>query len=442
MSELSPLTARRALPSNFDAERAVIILAMQTQGWASELAFNGFRPDWLHLPAHRLLWSEIANVRELQPDHGEIDLLSLQSRMVAVGTLDAIGGPGYLLELASTILAGAPTPETAEYYARLLRQAWQRRQAIEAGTKLVQAAYEPSEGFDRDMELAVKAIRDLSAPAAASKLVNGLDVLKVLSEELDAAFTTKDDALVKGEFISAGFPELDEKVGGLIPDFWLIGADTSAGKTVLAMQLVRAVLRAGQRALVFPLEMTAMKLVRRIVSAEGEVPMSRLIQPRKLLHEDMAKIGGMGSSWNAKNLTIYNDSDLHIQDVRAIARAEHAKEPLGCVLLDYIQLATAGRFRDQANREQEISFIGAECKRMSNELGIPVIAPTQLNDDGKVRESRALKHHAAVYLVIEEGDESKRPPLQPRILCAKNRDGERDWSMPYKLIGDIQAFVK
>ena len=67
---------------------------------------------------------------------------------------------------------------------------------------------------------------------------------------------------------------------------------------------------------------------------------------------------------------------------------------------------------------------------MAKELGCPVIAPTQLTDDGKVRESRALKHHAAVYLVIEED----------RIICAKNRDGQRDWMMPYKLTGDIQTF--
>jgi replicative DNA helicase len=422
----------RALPSKPEAEKAVLTLALQSPEWETELAFHGFRSEWLHIPAHRRLWAEIAWIREQRPDEREVDALALQSRLIALGALEVIGGPATLLEIVGGI-AGSPSPENAAFYAGVLRQEWQRREAIATCSRLLAVAYMAGGSFDHDLSTALTSLAALSAPSASSKLVNGADVLREFITSLEEAYEAGDEH-TSGQPISTGIPELDEKIGGLIPDLWLIGAETSAGKTVLAMQLVRAVLRAGQRALVFPLEMTAMKLVRRVVAAESRIPMSRLMHPRKLGTSDWPKLVGPGSDWNAKMLTIYDDSDLHIQDVRAIARGEHAKEPLGCVLLDYVQLATAGRFRDQANREQEISFIGAECKKMSNELGIPVIAPTQLNDDGKVRESRALKHHAGVYLVIESD--------AGRILCAKNRDGERDWSMPYKLVGDIQTFER
>lgn len=158
--------------------------------------------------------------------------------------------------------------------------------------------------------------------------------------------------------------------------------------------------------------------------------MQRLMRPETLIEYDYANLSGRGATWAAENLLICDDGDVTIQEVRAIARSEHARDPLALVVVDYIQLASAGKFKDGANREQEISHIGAQCVKMAKELGIPVIAPTQLNDDGKVRESRALKHHAAVYLVIEKD----------RILCAKGRDVGRDWSIPYTLTGDIQTF--
>jgi replicative DNA helicase len=258
--------------------------------------------------------------------------------------------------------------------------------------------------------------------------VNGADVLRDFMSDLMEAVVG--GTPIEAPALRANIPQIDERIGGMVPYFWLIGADTSGGKTALSLQLVRAILSQGGRVLVFALEMRARQLIRRIVSAEGRIPIQRLMRPETLNEYDTGKLSGPGASWNAGGLLICDDPDVTIQEVRAIARAQHAVDPLACVLVDYIQLASAGRFRDGANREQEISFIGSQCVKMAKELGVPVIAPTQLNDDGKVRESRALKHHAAVYLVIE----------QDQILCSKNRDGERDWSIPWTLTGDIQTF--
>ncbi len=438
MSALPPPDPRRALPLNAEAERVVVGTALWSRDWSVQLAFYGFRPDWLHLPAHRTLWALTEETREQIPSANAVDMIEIQSRLVRDGALESIGGPGALLEILNSAITASA--EQAAHFAGILRTQWQRRQAIEHGIKLVSGAYDPLTDFDHSLDTATRALGSLSAPVAASLLLNGKEVLAEVIDDLIRAHAAGEP--LESSAIPTGLAELDEKTGGLIPYFWLIGADTSGGKTVLAMQLVRAALRAGKRALVFPLEMQAKQLVRRTLAAESLVPMSRLVSAWKLTHEDTIRICGIGSEWNSKLLTIYNDQDVTIQEVRAIARAEHAREPLGVVLLDYCQLATAGRFREGANREQEISFIGAQLSKMASELGIPVIAPTQLNDEGKVRESRALKHHAAVYLVIDEGDEETKPPRQPRILCVKNRDGERDWAMPYALAGDVQTFER
>src|SRR4030095_10337900 len=104
----------------------------------------------------------------------------------------------------------------------------------------------------------------------------------------------------------------------------------------------------------------------------------------------------------------------------------------GCVIVDYIQLVTGHRSQIE-NREREVSMIASQLKKMASELRCPVIAPTQLHDDGKVRESRAIAHHSAICILIDE---------DRGLELSKNRHGQRGIVLPYKLDGGKQRFVR
>jgi replicative DNA helicase len=415
------------LPHNEISEQYVIGLVFGYSQAETELAARGFQPEWLSLPQKRTFLRVLTDFRSSIPDQGQIDSVALLSSILAKPEILAeIGGPSAITEAANTIALIEPS-SVLDYHVETLKTCWQRRRAISLANQLETAAYDGGT-FDQTLADTITNLGSISAVPSGDRIINGRDALRDFITDLQHVVETGKP--IEAPPLFTRIPELDEKVGGMVPYFWLIGADTSGGKTALSLQLVRAILDQGGRVLVFALEMRARQLIRRLVSAEGKIPIQRLMRPETMNEYDFSNLTTRGSNWQAENLLICDDGDVTIQEVRAIARAQHAKEPLALVLVDYIQLASAGRFREGANREQEISFIGSQCVKMAKELGIPVIAPTQLNDDGKVRESRALKHHAAVYLVIES----------ERILCAKNRDGERDWAMNYKLTGDIQTF--
>lgn len=413
------------LPHNEISERYVLGRIFNSAASVTELTIRGFSPQWLYIPKNRLLWESIINFRSRQQSAGTVDIMAFSSWVLnQKDMVDEIGGMASVSELfTQSYIEG-----TLDFHVEELKTCYQRRRSILLASKLEASAYD-GEDFDGALASTITELGTLSAVPAADRIVNGRDALKEFVADLIHAAETGHSS--EAPALKSQIAEIDDKVGGMVPYFWLIGADTSGGKTAFSLQLVRAILEQGGRVLVFALEMRARQLVRRIVAAEGKIPIQRLMRPETLIAQDHQRLTGPGVSWKAENLLICDDGDVTIQEVRAIARAQHAQEPLACVLVDYIQLASAGRFKDGANREQEISFIGSQCVKMAKELGVPVIAPTQLNDDGKVRESRALKHHAAVYLVIEK----------ERILCAKNRDGERDWDMQYKLKGDIQTFL-
>jgi len=418
----------RPLPHNEHSESYAVGILMIRDNAESELIARGFTPEWLFLPRFATLWRVLSNFRSKHQPAGEINAVTLLSELLATSpnTLAEMGGP-VALSNALDMSMCSMEPTHLDHHVSVLKACFLRRQAIQTATRLEAAAY-ASDDIDATLADTINSLGSLAAGTVATRIKNGSDVLNAFLTDLEtvsAGGTTSDAPSYK-----SGISEIDDIMGGIIPDFWLIGADTSGGKTALSLQFVRSVINQGGRVLVFALEMSDRQLVRRIVAGEGRIPMQRLLRPETLIEYDFVNLSGRGATWAAENLLICDDGDVTIQEVRAIARSEHARDPLAMVVVDYIQLASAGKFKDGANREQEVSFIAAQCKKMSKELGVPVIAPTQLNDNGQVRESRALKQHAAVYLVIEP----------ERILCAKGRDVGRDWSIPYKLTGDIQTF--
>jgi replicative DNA helicase len=432
-------------PHNPTAERQTLAFALGSPATRSELSARGITAETFHLPANRLLWAEIGKQQNIPGMNGDtgVVVLALQARLLSEGKLDALGGPSKLLEIHEWVPPWTPTSDDCDHVAGLLREPWMRRQAIAHAERLIYAASTPGlrENFEEALALAAVGLGKVQSPGSMSKMVTGRQAIESFLSDIDAA------AQVGGsercpDAVRTGIREIDERIGGLIPYLWVIGAPTSEGKTVLAVQLALSAVYAEKRALIFPLEMSARQLIRRILASRAKVPMSRLNQTAKLSIDDTLRLTSDGVNWPAENLIINEDQDVTIQDVRSIARATHARSPLGCIVVDYIQLASAGRFRQSANREQEVAFIAAECSKMATELRCPVIAPTQLNRSGKARESDAIAFHSAVYLVIEpeqvNADGSVR--RMASIFCAKNRDGERNWRMPLKLTGDIQTF--
>lgn len=161
-------------------------------------------------------------------------------------------------------------------------------------------------------------------------------------------------------------------------------------------------------------------------------------------------------------LFIDDTPSLSIFDLRAKARRLASQHGIKLIVIDYLQLMTAGGTQKGiGNREQEISTISRNLKALAKELNVPVIALSQLSRAvetrggskrpilSDLRESGAIEQDADIvsfiyrpeYYKIDEWDDEERTPTagQAEFIVAKHRNGGLD-SIRLKFIGQLGKF--
>ncbi len=108
---------------------------------------------------------------------------------------------------------------------------------------------------------------------------------------------------------------------------------------------------------------------------------------------------------------------MNVTALRREARKAVKQFGISLVIVDYIQLVPPTNPKD--SRERQVAHISYSLQKMAQELGVHVIALSQVNDDGKVRESRAIGHDADIVLELEGEDDERT------LKIRKNRDGEK-----------------
>jgi len=104
--------------------------------------------------------------------------------------------------------------------------------------------------------------------------------------------------------------------------------------------------------------------------------------------------------------------------MRSRARLWQARHGLGLIVIDYLQLVQEA---DAERREAAVARVSRNCKCMAKELGVPVFALSQLNDEGKLRESRAIGPDANLILMIQPEEDG--PGNVTPVLVSKHRNG-------------------
>jgi replicative DNA helicase len=246
--------------------------------------------------------------------------------------------------------------------------------------------------------------------------------------------------------VPTGFPTLDKITYGWQPtDLIILAARPSVGKTAFALNLARnAALSAVKPTAVgfFSLEMSAAQLVQRILSAESEIPLEK-ISRGKMEDYEYQQLHTKGIK-RLETAPIYIDDTaaLNIFEFRAKARRLVNKHNVGLIIIDYLQLMSGSNDKG-GNREQEISNISRNLKALAKELGIPIIALSQLSravetrKESKMpqlsdlRESGAIEQDADMVMFIyrpeyheihnnENGESTKG---ETHIRIAKHRNG-------------------
>ena len=233
-----------------------------------------------------------------------------------------------------------------------------------------------------------------------------------------------------------GVDGLDEQTGGLSKNqLWVVGAQTSRGKTVLMFQMMAQILSAKKHVLLVSLETDAELVLARLAANILSIPMSKMLgtHPVKITEPTVNTLQAFNDRLRtSKLLHISDSSEITLESISAQAEKLKAQGyPLDCIVVDYVQLVTVSNTNNKARHEQ-VAEVTRTLKQLAKRYECPVITATQLNDDGKVRESRAISHDADVVLKIADDSQS--------ITIGKNRNGQRGHVLPLSLNGEYQRF--
>ena len=422
------VAAERTLPHNLEAERSVlgaILLHNDAFNLAAELIDSG---DFFR-DAHRRIFDKMVKLVERRD---AIDLVTLKDELNRSGELDEVGGPAYIAALVD----GVPRATNVEHYAKIVKEKATLRNLIFSANKILSAAYDAEEEADLILDRAEHAIFAI----ADDKIRDGFVSLGQLAasslEKLEQLHSKRD--LITG--VPTGFTDLDEMTSGLQPsDLIIVAARPSMGKTSLVLNIAQHVgTKTNMTVGLFSLEMSKDQLFMRMLTAEARIDAHRL-RGGFLGERDWGRLAHAIEALSLTKIFIDDSPSIGVLEMRAKCRRLAAEHGLHLVIVDYIQLMQGrGRFE---NRTLELASISRSLKGLAKELGVPVVALSQLSrapesrSDHRpqlsdLRESGALEQDADVVLFIYREDQyaDKTSPSPEasgvaEIIVGKQRNG-------------------
>lgn len=419
----------RQIPQSQDAEKGVLGSIMLAPGRIlDECANNRIGEHHFFTPSHRVIFGKMVEMREHQKP---IDLISLTQYIEDRGALENVGGAAAINELFTFV----PSASNADYYIQILKEKHICRMAIEAAEKILEVAYDPSAGTDiaSIAQEALVKISGLTESKAETKHIR--DVILRRLDYYEALMKRKGGL----EGISTGITPLDRATRGLRPgNMIVIAAATKGGKTALAINLGLNVAFQSIPIGIFSLEMNEGELADRMISARGMIDLSAAGDEGfpKGVQDRMRKTA---LSIAEHPVYIRDESVLSPAQFKAAARKMVAQQGVKLLIVDYLQLMQPTDPKE--GRERQVADLSRTLKTTAGELGIPIIVLSQLNDNGRSRESRAIEQDANIFAVIEEEQPEKDGPLHHYINLKLTRDC-RSGRIPITFHKEFTAFTE
>lgn len=317
-------------------------------------------------------------------------------------------------------------------YVETLRDRHARRIAIQAGRDVLESNADGSSAAD--------ILR--AAAAAAAGAMQGTSVVLDAKKAVQAFIDAVTDRYNNGERpgLETGVTQMDDLTGGMRKgELWVIGAKTSGGKSILMLQIAAHALTAGKRVAIFTLEMGADEVIGRMISCAHRISIGEILNPRTSSKSTLASITEAATSFSASGLMVCDAADMTIESISGHCQRIADAGGLDLVVIDYLQMVSSPKIKGQ-NREQEVANISRACKQLAKRLKCPVLTATQLNEDGKARESRAIENDAdAVFLILN--GKSSDGETTTRIQAWKCRNAERGAEFGVRMDGEHQKFI-
>ncbi len=431
-------TMNYQLPNSIEAEKAVLGSLMLDSVQVGTIQ-SIITDDDFYLEKHRKIFQAM---EQLFDQERTIDVVTLIDLLRSVNELDNVGGEEYIIELWEE----TPSAANADNYAQIISDKAQLRRLFHAADKVRNAAIQEGDSVNNIIDESERLILAVGENNQNDKLRSIRPLISEAFERVEELSKLKKDVVG----LPTGYVQLDKLTTGFHPDqLIIIAARPSVGKTAFALNIAQNVATKQKVPVaIFSLEMGALDLVNRIICAEGNIDATNL-RTGQLTDSEWDSFALATNVLADAPIYIDDSPGIKVSEIRAkCRRLKQERADLGLIVIDYLQLID-GSGRTE-NRQQEVSEISRQLKKLAKELAVPVIALSQLSRGvehrqnkrpmlADIRESGSIEQDADIVAFLyredyhqQDEDEESAPSIGDmpnntiEVIIAKNRAGARD----------------
>ncbi|MCX7955511.1 MAG: replicative DNA helicase [Patescibacteria group bacterium] len=412
-------------PHDIEAERSVLG-AILIDSEAMSLVAEFLRPEHFYTPEHKIIFSCMMILYEKQQP---IDIVTIQDELKKTDSLKKIGGKTYLADLINTV----PTSANIEQYGMIVKDHFVRRSLIDLSSRMVEKAFDNKGDVKKLLDEAETSIFGLSQAHIHKDFIELKEILAESFERLEEFM--KKGAGLRG--VPTGFVDLDNKLAGMQDsNLIILAARPGIGKTTFSLNIaLNTAIKEKNGVGFFSLEMSKEELVDRLLVGASDIDAWRL-KTGRLSDDDYKRLTDAMAELSEAPIFIDDTPGASIIEMRTKARKLKMEKNIKLLIIDYLQLANAGRFYE--SRVNEVSAVSQGLKNLARELKIPVLAISQLsraveNRGGKkpqlsdLRESGSIEQDADVVMFLYQEEETEdlldQNKRLVKLFIAKHRNG-------------------
>jgi replicative DNA helicase len=435
-------------PQAVDLEIAVLGAMMLEKNAVTD-TIDILKPESFYDPKHQFIYNAI---RELFGSSSPIDLLTVTNKLKQKGELEAAGGAAYISHLTSRIASTAHV----EFHARVISEKYIKRELIRMSSEVIRDAYDDTNDVFDVLNKAEGELFQIAENNMGKHVDMMQNVVHQAIQEIEKASLNADG--ISG--IATGFHDLDKLTSGWQrSDMIVIAARPAMGKTAFVLSMARnSAVDHGHAVAIFSLEMSSVQLVKRLIASEARLSADKL-RKGDLRDHEFQQLHSRISKLATAPIFIDDTPGISVFDLRAKCRRLKMQHNIDLIIIDYLQLMTAGGTKGSGNREQEISTISRSIKEIAKELNVPIVALSQLSRSveqrggdkrpvlSDLRESGAIEQDADIvsfiyrpeyYGFLQDDDGNSNQGIG-EIIVAKHRNGALD-KVRLRFIGEFAKF--
>ncbi len=394
---------------------------------AFSIATESISAEAFYKKAHH----DIFAAMETLSSRGEaIDIVTLSEEMKQHTTFQTAGGAAYLTQIMDSVHTAA----NVEYYANIVLEKWVMRRLITICSDVTTQCFQSERDAAEILDEAEKHIFEISQQGMFKGFESIGKILRDHFKNIEALYQS--GSHISG--VPSPFEDLDSLTSGFQKsDLVIVAGRPGMGKTSFALNLcehlaIKEKIPVG----IFSLEMSSEQLVTRLLCSEARVDSNKL-RRGYLKSNEYAELAIVAGYLAEAPIYIDDSPGLSTLELRAKARRLKAEANVGMILVDYLQLVSV-RERVE-NRQQQISLISRTMKALAKELGVPVVALSQLSRAvesrggdkrpmlSDLRESGSIEQDADVVLFLFRPEVYEGPESENRgkaeLIIGKQRNG-------------------